>query len=136
MPALPTGMVRHDNGRYYLRRRIPQDLITGYNGKKEILLSLRTSNYRDAFERFRLADAKLVGEWSHKRQRLADFLAARHIEVATVIQELTQDEIDRICQHFEAASLAGDEQRREDGQYESGDITYYQDAYQDGIAAL
>lgn len=136
MPALPTGMVRHDNGRYYLRRRIPQDLISSYKGKKEILLSLKTSNYRDAFERFRLADAKLVGEWDHKRQRLADFLAASHVEAAKVIQDLTQEEIDRICKHFEAASLAGDEQRREDGHYEPDDITYYQDAYREGIAAL
>ncbi len=62
MPALPTGMVRHNNGRYYLRRRIPLDLIDSFGGKQEIQRSLKTANCREAFELFRLADAKLVGE--------------------------------------------------------------------------
>jgi len=118
MPALPTGMVRNANGRYYLRRRIPQDLITSYQDRREIQISLKTSNYRDAYERFRLEDARLVGEWNLKRKRLAEFQAARHIEVSSVINALTSEDIERICRHFKTVSLAGDEQRREDGNYD------------------
>ena len=136
MPALPTGMVRNNNGRYYLRRRTPQDLISSYNDKKEILRSLKTSNYREALDRFRLEDAKLMLEWNRHRQKRADFLATRQLQTATLINELTQEDLDRICRHYEAASLAGDEQRREDGTYDISEIEDYQHAYRDGITEL
>lgn len=63
LPALPTGLTRHKNGTYYLRRRIPADLLSFYDGKKEIGESLNTKNYKDAVERFYVRDAqiKLIG---------------------------------------------------------------------------
>lgn len=137
MPILPTGMFRNKNGRYSLRRRIPKDMISSYGGKKlEITYSLKTSNYRDALERFRLEDAKLMLEWDRRRQKRADFLAARQTQAVMVINELTPEELDRICQHYETASLAGDEQRREDGNYDISEIEDYQYAYKDGISTL
>lgn len=103
MPALPAGLVRNDNGRYYHRRRIPKDLLQA-DGKAEHLKSLKTSNYRSALERFHVADAKLQADWRKLRQHRADFLAARHIEVATILRELTEEDINRIAQHVEAAA--------------------------------
>ena len=136
MPALPTGMVRNKNGRYYLRRRIPQDLISRYDGKKEILVSLNTANYREALDRFRQQDARLMLEWARQRQRFADFIASRHVQAEIVINDLTLEDIDRICQHYEAAGLEGDEWRREEGNYDYGEIEEYQVGYRHGIAAL
>jgi hypothetical protein len=41
MPMLPTGLQRHpQSGTYYLRRRIPTDVLVCYPGKKEITFSL------------------------------------------------------------------------------------------------
>ena len=95
MPTLPTGLVRHANGRYYHRRRIPEDLLAN-DGKTEHIKSLKTSEYRVAVERFHVADAKLQAEWRRLRQRKADFVAARHVQAATVLTELTAEDIDRI----------------------------------------
>ena len=71
MPVLPTGLVRNPNGRYYHRRRIPEDLISVYR-KEEHLKSLKTSDYRTALELFYIADAKLQSSWREQRQRKAD----------------------------------------------------------------
>ncbi len=135
MPPLPTGLVRHTNGRYYHRRRIPEDLLQA-DGKKEHLKSLKTSEYRVAVERFHLADAKLQAEWRKLRQRRADFIAARHVEAVTVLKELTAEDIDRIAQHVEAAALAGDEKRREHGTYDITEIADYQQAYSDVLPEM
>ncbi|WP_370459661.1 DUF6538 domain-containing protein [Aquitalea sp. LB_tupeE] len=45
---LPTGLQRPppQSGTYYLRRRIPTDVLVCYLGKKEITFSLRTKNDR------------------------------------------------------------------------------------------
>lgn len=135
MPSLPTGLVRHVNGRYYHRRRLPEDLLQA-DGKKEHLKSLKTSEYRVAVERFHIADAKLQAEWRKLRQRKADFLAARHVEAATVLRELTEQDINRIAQHVEAAALAGDEKRREHGTYDITEILDYQRAYSDALPVM
>ncbi len=135
MPPLPTGLVRHANGRYYHRRRIPEDLLAN-GGKTEHIKSLNTSDYRVALERFHIADAKLLAEWRRLRQRKADFVAARHVQAATVLSELTAADIDRIAQHVEAAALAGDEKRREAGNYDVTEIEDYQRAYRDALPAM
>lgn len=135
MPQLPTGLVRHDNGRYYHRRRIPEDLLQA-DGKKEHLRSLKTSDYRLAVERFHIADAKLQAEWRKLRQRKTDFFAARQVQAATVLKELTAEDIDRIAQHVEAAALAGDEKRRETGTYDVSEIEDYQRAYTDALPEM
>jgi integrase len=136
MPALPPGLVRNPkSGVYYHRRRIPQDLV-GYFGKKELIKSLNTSSYKEALERFRVQDSKLLLEWDARRQRVADFCAKRQVEAATIISELTPEIIDSVCQHYLAISLHSDEQRRDDGTYDISDIADYQTGYKDGVAVL
>lgn len=136
MPTLPTGLVRHRNGRYYHRHRIPEDLLLTADGKKEHIKSLKTSDYRVAIERFHIAEAKLQADWRKLRHRKAEFFAARHVQVATVLSELTEDDINRIAQHVEAAALSGDEKRREDGNYDITEIADYQRAYSDALPAM
>ena len=73
MPMLSTGLTRHPKfGTYYLRRRIPNDLLPSYAGKKEKVVSLRTKDYRTAVELHRKAEAALTEEWEGHRQKLAD----------------------------------------------------------------
>ena len=80
MPMLPTGLQRHpQSGVYYLRRRIPSDVLTCYPGKKEITFSLRTKDYRTAIERHRNEEARLTAEWNDKRQRQADRFACMQL---------------------------------------------------------
>lgn len=114
MPMLPTGLHRHPKtGVYYLRRRIPSDLLIGYPGKKERVFSLKTKDYRTALEKHRLAEAKLTTQWAELRQRIADEEARRHVQTIARIDSLTPDVIETICAHAEAAALASDEWRRE-----------------------
>lgn len=130
MPVLPTGLVRNPNGRYYHRRRIPEDLISVYR-KEEHLKSLKTSDYRTALELFYIADAKLQSSWRAQRQRKADLLATRQTETAVVLSELSEEDITRISQHVESAALAGDERRRESGTYDIDEILEYQKSYRE-----
>lgn len=136
MPALPTGMVRHPNGVYYLRRRIPQDLLSSYCNKKEIQQSLNTRNFREALERHRVEEAKLTSEWQRRRAELAQHFAQRHLQAASVINELTDEQLERICQHFESAALAGDERRRVAGNYDVEEIEDYQRGYPEANTIL
>lgn len=136
MPALPTGLVRHKNGVYYLRRRIPQDLLSYYPKKKEESKSLGVSSYRDAVERFYIEDAKLQNQWRRIRQQHAEFAAARQIETFEILSQLSQEDIDRISQHVEAVALAGDERRREEGQYDISDIEEYKVSYSAALPEL
>jgi hypothetical protein len=135
MPVLPTGLVRNPNGRYYHRRRIPEDLISVYR-KDEHLKSLKTSDYRTALELFYIADAKLQSSWRAQRQRKADILAARQVEAAVVLSVLSEEDIVRISQHVEAAALAGDERRREFGTYDIDEILEYQNSYREALPLL
>lgn len=132
MPMLPTGLVQDpDSGVYYLRRRIPSDLLSEYLPKKEAVFSLRTKDRRTALERFRLEEAKLFAEWDKKRKRLA-FLAARwKLRTVQHIDTITPEVIDTICTHFEAAGLTIDEERRQNGGYSVEDIKQYKAAYTD-----
>lgn len=136
LPALPTGLTRHKNGTYYLRRRIPADLLSFYDGKKEIGESLNTKNYKDAVERFYVRDAQIQTDWREKRQRFVDIQVARELRGLEVLRELSEDDIKRITDQFEAESLAGDEQRREKGHYQLDDIHEYQGAYSDVLPLL
>lgn len=114
MPMLPTGLqLDRKSGVYYVRRRIPSDILICYPGKKEHVFSLRTKDYRTALKQHRLAEAKLTAEWSEHRQRLADQESRRHAQMITRIDSLTPEVIETICKHAEAATLASDERRRE-----------------------
>lgn len=137
MPMLPTGLQRHPLcGTYYLRRRIPSDILTCYPGKKEIVFSLRTKEYRTAVERHRNEEARLTAEWNDKRQRQADACVRQQLQAVTRIDALTPEAIDSICLHAEAASLAGDEARRENGNYTLEEIEEYQAGYSEANRLL
>ena len=130
MPMLPTGLQRHpQSGTYYLRRRIPTDVLVCYPGKKEITFSLRTKDYRTAVERHRAEEARLTSEWEEKRQRQAERYARTQLAAITHIDALTPEAIDAICLHAESASLAGDEARRENGHYTLDEVEEYQAGY-------
>lgn len=136
MPALPTGLVRHSNGTYYYRRRIPTELQSGYPKKKEETFSLKTKSYRDAVERFYIEDARVQERWRRQRQSLADKQAEAQLEALHVLTTLTDDDIQRITEHVEAVALAGDEYRRESGLYDLAEILEYQAAYRDVLPEL
>lgn len=119
MPILPTGLQRHPkSGTYYLRRRIPSHLLTCYPGKKEVIRSLKTKDYRTALERHRQGEAELTREWQLRRQQMTQQLKQAGADGAgqtwapTLIDSLTDSAISSICSHYESASLAGDECRR------------------------
>lgn len=128
---LPTGLQRHrKSGTYYLRRRIPNDLLTCYPGKKEIVFSLRTKDYRSALERHRDEEARLTAEWREKRQQATDSAVRQQLQAVMRIDSLTPDNIEAICRHAEAASLAGDERRREsETPYSLEEVEEYQGGY-------
>lgn len=129
MPTLPTGLVRHSNGTYYYRRRLPTELLGVYPKKKEETFSLKTKSYRDAVERFYQEDARVQARWRQQKQSLVDQQAEAQIEALHVLTTLTDDSIQRITEHVEAVALAGDEYRRESGLYELSEIIEYQNAY-------
>ncbi len=130
MPMLPTGLVRDKkSGVYYLRRRIPSDLLSEYPGKKEVVFSLRTKDYRTAVEQQRREDAKLSIEWDKKRKRLELIASRWKLRAVQRIEVLTPEVIDTICTHFEAASLTVDEKRRKKEAYILEDIEQYQANY-------
>ncbi|MEM5372149.1 site-specific integrase [Paraburkholderia azotifigens] len=127
---LPTGLVRDKkSGVYYLRRRIPTDVLSCYPGKAEVTFSLRTKDYRTAVERLRREEAKLTAEWEKKRDRLAEIAARQQLNAVQRIDALTPEVIDAICTHFEVASLAGDESRREAGNFTVEEIDEYKAGY-------
>ncbi|WP_397274302.1 DUF6538 domain-containing protein [Pandoraea pnomenusa] len=105
---LPTGLVRDkDSGVYYLRRRIPADVLSCYPpGQKEYSRSLRTKDYRTAIDRHRREEAKLTAEWDKHRQRLTQIAARQQLHAVQRIDALTPEVIDAICTHLEVASLA------------------------------
>lgn len=126
MPTYPTGLQRHPkSGVYYLRRRIPTDILPCYPGKIEITFSLRTKNHWTAREKYSLEASKLTAEWERHRQRLADQRAHQQLQTLIQIDSLTPEVIDAICLHVEATSLGGDEARREDGNYTVEEIEEY-----------
>ena len=138
MPMLPTGLQRHrTSGTYYLRRRIPTDLLSCYRGRKEVVFSLRTKDYRTALERHRNEESRLTAEWNQKRQHLADSAAREQVQALVRIDALTPEAIDAICKHAEAASLAGDEARREsETSYTLEEIEDYRGGYAEANSLL
>ena len=116
MPVSPRGLVRHKNGTYYLRLRIPTDLLAWAQaqgmGNSEVWKSLHTSEFTAAVSRFHVENGKLQATWTARRQQVLDFVARRHVQTAKVISELTPDMVDAIAARVEATALAGDEARR------------------------
>ncbi|WP_143220619.1 MULTISPECIES: DUF6538 domain-containing protein [unclassified Achromobacter] len=144
MPVLPTGLQRHSkSGTYYLRRRIPTDLLTCYPGKKEVIHSLKTKDYRTALERHRQGEAELTREWQLRRQKMArEFrqqakaTAAQQGWPPIRIDDLTAPAISSICSHYQSASLAGDERRRTNSGYDLEDVHEYRQGYAEVLQTL
>lgn len=128
---LPTGLHRHARcGSYYLRRRIPSDLLAFYPGKKEVVFSLRTKDYRTAVERHRREEAKLTCEWETKRHQARVLEARNRRQDITRLNGLSPEDIENICLHVEAAALHGDEARRESEEpYTLEEVEAYRKGY-------
>ena len=54
------------------RRQIPVDLLPDYDGKKEIMRSLRTTDWRDEQKRTRLLDVEYDPEFEQFRRPQSD----------------------------------------------------------------
>ena len=130
MPTLPTGLVRDkSSGVYYLRRRIPTEILSCFPGKKEQTFSLRTKDFKTALERHRQAEAKLTVEWNRHIQKIRRFNARPQRPPVQKIDTLTPEIIDAICGRFEISSLTSDDILREEEQYDAEDIKAYQQGY-------
>lgn len=131
MPTLPTGLKRDPKSAvYYLRRRIPSDVLTFYSGKTELTWSLKTKDYKTAVERHRQDEAKLTSQWAKYREQQAEAVRVHHqAPLAQKITILTPDMVDAICGRFEASSLTSDEYQRQEEQYSVEDIHAYKAGY-------
>lgn len=130
MPSLPTGLVRDkSSGVYYLRRRIPTEILTCYPGKAERVLSLRTKDFKTALERHRHAEAQLTIEWAAQHKKVRALHSRMQAQPVQKIDALTPELIDAICGRFEVSSLTSDEILRENGQYDQDDVNQYKAGY-------
>lgn len=137
MPILPTGLKRDkDSGVYYLRRRIPSEILTCYPGKAECTFSLKTKNFKTAVERHRQAEAKLTVEWAALRQKLREADARPQAHPVQKINLLTPEVVEAICGRFEVSSLTSDDILRENGQYDAEDVEAYKSGYARANAVL
>lgn len=88
--TMPTGMLRR-GARYYVRRRVPLDLIDAY-GKKEILKALGTSDYAEAKKRLAIQWVTLDKEFDDRRAALArcDVVPASEQPIAGALAKYRQ----------------------------------------------
>jgi integrase len=98
------------NGRYYIRRRIPTDLLPHYAGKKEKQLALGTSDPREAQKLVRRAGANIDDEFEAVRASLqADQQATPPTPTGRVYTRAEIDEEERtqveLAAEFPANSL-------------------------------
>lgn len=61
-----THLKRRENGRYYIRRRVPLDLVPILR-KTEFSKALGTSDYAEAVKRCREEGVRLDNEWAELR---------------------------------------------------------------------
>jgi hypothetical protein len=66
LPPRPKKRPGSDN--YYLRKRTPQDVVKAY-GKKETMISLGTSNYKEALQEASYRNGKI-----RRRKTVNDYL--------------------------------------------------------------
>lgn len=130
MPTLPTGLIRDSkSGVYYLRRRIPNEILSCYPGKTERIFSLRTKDFRTALERHRKEEAKLTVEWDAELRKIRRFYERPQPQSIQKIDALTPEIIDAICGKFEISSLTSDDISRAERQYDGEDIADYKAGY-------
>jgi len=92
------------NGTYYFRRRIPKDLLSLYPSQ-QIIFSLKTKDRREADKLARIESVKLDQEFQHRRSTLPD----------NSLEEISDDDIERICKLFTTYALEEDEEIRMEG---------------------
>ena len=90
------------NGVYYFRAKVPVDLVPHYAPKKEIVLSLRTRDPKQALELVRVESVKRDQEFSAARLRLA----------AVPSDTLRPAEIERLAALYYHHRLTEDEEQR------------------------
>jgi len=94
---------------YWYRRLIPADLISAYDGSREIRQSLNTKNPKVAERLARLKSVELDHQFDRKRSQLAAGLAPGFEFVDT---ELTDEQIRRLCLLWQRSVLETDDQNR------------------------
>ena len=90
------------NGVYYFRAKVPVDLVQHYAPKKEIVLSLRTRDPKQALELVRVESVKRDQEFAAARLRLA----------AVPSDTLRPAEIERLAALYYHHRLTEDEEQR------------------------
>jgi integrase len=103
MPKHP-HMTRRGNV-YYLRRRVPVDLLQHYAPKVQFVASLGTSDGREALRKVRLETAKLEEQFHRVRQ----------YKDAPVRDELPDAEVKRLSALYIHRLLDADDEMRRDG---------------------
>lgn len=105
MAKCPGVRRRTGSTHWWLRRRIPQDLLDHYYPKKEIAFSLKTADYRTACEKARMEFVRLDQEFIEVRAKLS----------AEIRTEISAVEMDRLALMLEHSMLKADEEIRQDG---------------------
>jgi integrase len=95
---------------YYLRVRVPADLLEAYAPQTEIWRSLRTKNHKDAVERWRVARLKLDQEFDEDRARLK---AAQQGGGAQRV--LSDTEVERLAELYFFQRIGRDDTNRLNG---------------------
>src|SRR5690606_32037185 len=137
MANLPAGLIcRSQTGVYYLRRRIPIAVLACYPGKREVVHSLKTKDLAVATTRFRIRDGELAARWSRDAERLRRRSEQFERQPLTPLHHLSDEIVSQICQLQTASSLATDEKRRIEGDYDVHEIREYTERYRDANEGL
>ena len=92
------------SGTYYFRRRVPKDLLSLYPSQ-QIIFSLKTKDRREADRLARIESVKLDREFQHRRNTLT----------AHAREDISDEDIERICNLWIAYVLEEDEENRMEG---------------------
>ena len=116
---MPRGLVRR-GGRYYLRRRIPLDLIDAHQGRKEIVYSLGTADFAEAKQRQAVEWVKLDEQFrslraQRKSQAAVGFVQRSQPFPGNVSQEVFED-------WLEADARENAEMDREEAEYNAREV--------------
>ncbi len=98
MPKQTHLLKRRGSNSYYVRRRIPLDLLQYYHPKKEIQRSLRETDHKKALVKLREATAQIDQEFAQAREALkAKLHPAMPTHQATPPPSLTLDDLKRLA---------------------------------------
>lgn len=126
VPALPTNLVRI-GATYKFRSRIPQDLLSYYQPKREITESLHSKSLAEAKRLLPTIQLKYQQLWANLRAAIGVDVSELPLNDAT-IQYLTT------C--FEHESLGGDDRTRLEDNYTVEEIQDYRERLTESIAFL